>query len=65
MEKKHHMLARSLRSGNNDKDAKPNAAVRDILNQIVSYPPTQQLSNEEQDYVWKFRYNHRASYTCD
>ncbi|XP_050293503.1 phosphatidylinositol 3-kinase catalytic subunit type 3 isoform X2 [Anthonomus grandis grandis] len=56
VERKHHMLARSLRSGHNDKDAKPNAAVRDILNKIVSYPPTQQLSNEEQDYVWKFRF---------
>ncbi|XP_030755610.1 phosphatidylinositol 3-kinase catalytic subunit type 3 isoform X1 [Sitophilus oryzae] len=56
VERKHHMLARSLRSGHNDKDAKPNAAVRDILNQIVSYPPTQQLSNEEQDYLWKYRF---------
>lgn len=50
------MLARSLRSRHNDQDAKPNAAVRDILNQIVAYPPTQQLSNEEQDYVWKYRF---------
>ncbi|XP_060525936.1 phosphatidylinositol 3-kinase catalytic subunit type 3 isoform X1 [Cylas formicarius] len=56
VERKHHMLARSLRSGHNDKDAKPNAAVRDILNTIVAYPATQQLSNEEQDYVWKFRF---------
>ncbi|KAH1012528.1 hypothetical protein HUJ05_011673 [Dendroctonus ponderosae] len=56
VERKHHMLARSVRSGHNDKDAKPNAAVRDILNKIVSYPPTQQLSSEEQDHVWKFRF---------
>lgn len=27
-----------------------------MLNKIVSYPPTKQLSNEEQDYVWKFRF---------
>lgn len=27
-----------------------------MLNQIVAYPPTKQLSNEEQDYVWKFRF---------
>ncbi|KAK4883725.1 hypothetical protein RN001_007044 [Aquatica leii] len=46
---KHHKLARSLRSGYSDKDAKPNATVRDMLNTIVSYPPTKQLSNEEQD----------------
>ncbi|XP_017786866.1 PREDICTED: phosphatidylinositol 3-kinase catalytic subunit type 3 isoform X2 [Nicrophorus vespilloides] len=56
VESKHHKLARSLRSGISDKDAKPNAQVRDMLNTIVSYPPTKQLSNEEQDYVWKFRF---------
>ncbi|XP_076257514.1 phosphatidylinositol 3-kinase 59F isoform X1 [Rhynchophorus ferrugineus] len=56
VERKHHMLARSFRSRHNDQDAKPNAAVRDILNQIVAYPSTQQLSNEEQDYVWKYRF---------
>ncbi|CAH0552655.1 unnamed protein product [Brassicogethes aeneus] len=56
VESKHHKLARSLRSGNCDKDAKPNAEMRDILNIIVSYPPTKQLSNEEQDHVWKFRF---------
>ncbi|KAL1510021.1 hypothetical protein ABEB36_004678 [Hypothenemus hampei] len=56
VERKHHLLARSLRSGHNDKDAKPNAIIRDVLNQIVAYPPTQPLSNEEQDYVWKFRF---------
>lgn len=56
VESKHHKLARSLRSGHSDRDAKPNAQVRDILNQIVAYPPTKQLSNEEQDHVWRFRF---------
>lgn len=56
VESKHHKLARSLRSGHSDKDAKPNATVRDMLNTIVAYPPTKVLSNEEQDHVWKFRY---------
>lgn len=56
VESKHHKLARSLRSGHCDKDAKPNAVVRDILNVILSYPPTKPLSNEEQDHVWKFRF---------
>lgn len=56
VESKHHKLARSLRSGITDRDAKPNASVRDILNSIVSYPPTKQLSSEEQDLVWKFRF---------
>lgn len=56
MESKHHKLARSLRSGVSDKDAKPNASVRDLLNTIVAYPPTKQLTTEEQDLVWKFRF---------
>lgn len=56
VESKHHKLARSVRSGMSDKDAKPNANMRDMLNAIVSYPPTKQLSNEEQDLVWKFRF---------
>ncbi|XP_068108187.1 phosphatidylinositol 3-kinase catalytic subunit type 3 isoform X3 [Hyperolius riggenbachi] len=56
VESKHHKLARSLRSGPSDHDLKPNAAVRDQLNIIVSYPPTKQLTSEEQDLVWKFRY---------
>ncbi|XP_047382256.1 phosphatidylinositol 3-kinase catalytic subunit type 3 [Sciurus carolinensis] len=56
VESKHHKLARSLRSGPSDHDLKPNAAMRDQLNIIVSYPPTKQLTYEEQDLVWKFRY---------
>uniref|UniRef100_A0A8C9TVK9 Phosphatidylinositol 3-kinase catalytic subunit type 3 n=1 Tax=Scleropages formosus TaxID=113540 RepID=A0A8C9TVK9_SCLFO len=56
VESKHHKLARSLRSGPSDHDLKPNATTRDQLNIIVSYPPTKQLSSEEQDLVWKFRY---------
>ncbi|CAB1351516.1 unnamed protein product [Coregonus sp. 'balchen'] len=49
VESKHHKLARSLRSGPSDHDLKPNAATRDQLNVIVNYPPTKQLSSEEQD----------------
>ncbi|XP_046401340.1 phosphatidylinositol 3-kinase catalytic subunit type 3 [Ischnura elegans] len=56
VESKHHKLARSLRSGVSDKDVKPNATVRDMLNTIVAYPPTKQLTTEEQDMVWKFRF---------
>ncbi|MGH0133768.1 UNVERIFIED_CONTAM: hypothetical protein FKN15_003839 [Acipenser sinensis] len=56
VESKHHKLARSLRSGPSDHDLKPNAATRDQLNIIVSFPPTKQLTSEEQDLVWKFRY---------
>lgn len=56
VESKHHKLARSWRSGLSDKDLKPNATVRDTLNRIVGYPPTQQLTTEEQDLLWKFRF---------
>uniref|UniRef100_A0A6M2DLC6 Phosphatidylinositol 3-kinase catalytic subunit type 3 n=1 Tax=Xenopsylla cheopis TaxID=163159 RepID=A0A6M2DLC6_XENCH len=56
VESKHHKLSRSVRSGVSDRDAKPNAIVRDQLNNIVRYPPTKQLSSEEQDLVWKFRF---------
>ncbi|XP_066993314.2 phosphatidylinositol 3-kinase catalytic subunit type 3 isoform X2 [Anabrus simplex] len=56
VESKHHKLARSLRSGVSDKDAKPNASMRDTLHAIVAYPPTKQLTTEEQDFVWKYRF---------
>uniref|UniRef100_T1JEU2 Phosphatidylinositol 3-kinase catalytic subunit type 3 n=1 Tax=Strigamia maritima TaxID=126957 RepID=T1JEU2_STRMM len=56
VESKHHKLARSLRSGFTDKDLKPNAGTRDQLNVIVGYSPIKQLTSEEQDLVWKFRF---------
>ncbi|XP_076053263.1 phosphatidylinositol 3-kinase 59F isoform X2 [Oratosquilla oratoria] len=55
-ESKHHRLARSLRSGVTDRDLKPNAAVRDALHTIIEYPPTKQLTSDEQDQVWKYRF---------
>lgn len=56
VESKHHKLARSLRSGISDKDAKPTATIRDMLNTIVGYPPTTILTTEEQDLIWKYRF---------
>lgn len=57
-EAKHRRLFRSShRHGILDKDLKPNAKVRDELNQILSYSPTHVLSPEETDLVWKFRYH--------
>lgn len=56
VEAKHHKLARSLRSGVSDKDAKPNAKVRDTLNAIVNYPPNKPMTAEEQDLIWQFRF---------
>lgn len=57
VESKHHKLARSSRVIASDREFKPNAAARDMINAILSYPPTRQLTNEEQDQVWKFRFH--------
>nr|XP_002128077.1 phosphatidylinositol 3-kinase catalytic subunit type 3-like [Ciona intestinalis]XP_026691217.1 phosphatidylinositol 3-kinase catalytic subunit type 3-like [Ciona intestinalis] len=54
IEEKHHKLARSLRTAQHD--LKPNAVVRDQLMNIVDYPISKNLSEEEEDLVWKFRY---------
>ncbi|PSR78844.1 kinase-like domain-containing protein [Coniella lustricola] len=57
-ESKHRRLVRSQhRHGIMDKDLKPNAKTRDELNNILEYSPTQPLSPEEKDLVWKFRYH--------
>ena len=56
-ESKHRRLVRSHRTGVLDRDLKPNAKIRDELNTIVSYGPTQELNGEEKDLVWKFRHH--------
>lgn len=55
-EDKHRRLIRSHRTGIMDRDLKPNPKIRDDLNVIVSYEPTQDLTAEEKDLVWRFRY---------
>ncbi|KAL8694116.1 MAG: hypothetical protein Q9218_001169 [Villophora microphyllina] len=56
-ESKHRRLIRSHRTGILDRDLKPNAKIRDELNTIMSYGPTQELKGEEVDLVWKFRHH--------
>ncbi|RHZ89967.1 hypothetical protein Glove_9g253 [Diversispora epigaea] len=56
VETKHRRLVRSRRNGPLDRDLKPNAKIRDELNEIMKYPPTQSLSSEEKDLLWKFRF---------
>ncbi|KAI7904394.1 kinase-like domain-containing protein [Cokeromyces recurvatus] len=56
VEAKHRRLVRSHRNGPLDRDLKPNPKIRDELNSIMSYPPTQNLTPEEKDLVWKFRF---------
>ncbi|KAI9367686.1 kinase-like domain-containing protein [Aspergillus egyptiacus] len=55
-EDKHRRLIRSHRTGIMDRDLKPNPKIRDDLNVIISYEPTQDLTAEEKDLVWRFRY---------
>ena len=54
-EMKHRRLVRSERNSQPDTDMKPNAKLRDELNEILSYGPTQDLSAQEKDLLWTFR----------
>lgn len=56
-ESKHRRLVRSHRTGVLDRDLKPNAKIRDELNTIMSFGPTQELNGEEKDLIWKFRHH--------
>lgn len=57
VERKHHRLSRSARSGLSDRDAKPTANVRDMLHSIVyRYSSKSPLNSEEQDLIWKYRF---------
>ena len=56
-ESKHRRLVRSQRTGVLDRDLKPNAKIRDELNTIMSYGPTQELNAEEKDLIWRFRHH--------
>lgn len=56
VEAKHRRLVRSHRSGPLDRELKPSAEVRDELNEILSYPPTRELTTAEMDRVWSFRF---------
>lgn len=56
-ETKHRRLVRSDRNAYSDRDEKPNAKLRDELNAILAYGPTQDLSSQEKDVVWTFRHH--------
>ncbi|PPQ99151.1 hypothetical protein CVT24_009341 [Panaeolus cyanescens] len=56
VEDKHRRLVRSHRSSPYDRELKPNAKIRDELGEILNYPPSQPLSSEEKDLIWKFRF---------
>ncbi|KAI9659362.1 MAG: Phosphatidylinositol (PI) 3-kinase [Bathelium mastoideum] len=54
---KHRRLVRGHRTNAMDRDLKPNAKIRDELNMIMMYGPTQTLNGEERDLLWKFRHH--------
>ncbi|KDR78928.1 hypothetical protein GALMADRAFT_1365700 [Galerina marginata CBS 339.88] len=56
VEDKHRRLVRSHRSSPYDRELKPNANIRDELGVILSYSPSQLLTSEEKDLIWKFRF---------
>lgn len=56
IERKHRRLNRGTETGLFDKDLKPSAKIRDDINKIISYSPVHELTNEEKDKLWKFRY---------
>ncbi|KAI6042471.1 atypical/PIKK/PI3K protein kinase [Pisolithus marmoratus] len=56
VEDKHRRLVRSHRSSPYDRELKPNAKIRDELGEVLNYPPSQPLTSEEKDMIWKFRF---------
>ncbi|KAI0806054.1 atypical/PIKK/PI3K protein kinase [Irpex lacteus] len=56
VEDKHRRLVRSHRSSPYDRELKPNAKIRDELDDILNYAPSQPLTSEEKDLIWKFRF---------
>ena len=54
-ETKHRRLVRSERNAQPDTDMKPNAKLRDELNEILAYGPTHELTAQEKDVLWTFR----------
>ncbi|KAF1995472.1 phosphatidylinositol 3-kinase [Amniculicola lignicola CBS 123094] len=55
-EAKHRRLMRSQQTDSLDRDRKPDVGTRDQLNSIMAYGPLQELTAEERDIMWKYRY---------
>ncbi|AET39243.1 phosphatidylinositol 3-kinase VPS34 Ecym_4166 [Eremothecium cymbalariae DBVPG len=56
IEEKFQRLERSSKSSTLDRELKPDAKKRDILNQILAYPPCTRLTAHEKGLIWKYRY---------
>ncbi|CAI5438733.1 unnamed protein product [Caenorhabditis angaria] len=53
---KHNIMTRRIRDGAGDRQLKPNKQAKDRLETIMKLPSSQQLTREQRDLVWKFRY---------
>ncbi|CAI5469420.1 unnamed protein product [Closterium sp. Yama58-4] len=56
-EAKQLKLTRMLTRGNMERDLKPNLTERKAIATILSYPPTQSLSPEDVQLLWRFRFS--------
>lgn len=56
-EHKQLKLARSLTRGIIDRDLKPSSNERKSIQMILKYPPTRNLSGDERQLLWKFRFS--------
>ena len=55
VELKHHKLTRNRKRNFRDRDLKPNPVNRDALAALTSRPPTEPISIDEKDLIWRFR----------
>lgn len=55
-EDKHRVLQRSHQTDSLDRDRKPNVHVRDKLNRLMAKGPLEDITTQERDDIWKFRY---------
>lgn len=56
IEEKFRRLERASKDSNLDRELKPDAKKRDLLNKVISYPPGTSLSAHEKGLIWKYRY---------
>jgi phosphatidylinositol 3-kinase len=56
VEKKHRKLARSVRRGLFDRNIKATTHEKRQIERILAYPPTKVLSDDEKQFLWRFRY---------
>ncbi|KAG2347900.1 hypothetical protein BDR05DRAFT_996232 [Suillus weaverae] len=53
---RHRWPVRSHQSSPCDRELKPDVKIRDELNEIINYAPSQPLNSGEKDLTWKFRF---------